>query len=295
MSKEFQKYQKVRRLGDIYTEGLLDGTVYVFPKLDGANGSVWYDQDELKVKCGSRNLKLSEKKQNQGFYSYVMNNEELVKLAKTYPTLRFYGEWLVPHTIKNYIDGAWNRFYIFDVTTEEGHHVPYHKYVKMIEPFGVDVVPLIKSFKNPTEDKLVELAHRVNFLCEEDTFGEGIVIKNYEYINRYGEQTWGKVVTGEFKKKNYEVFGSPSVPTITEEKIIDGFVTTSFIEKEMSKLGYTLENYPNNIIGEFLGRTWRTFIEEEMFNIIKKLKNPRINFGYLNKLFVDRLKKEMGL
>lgn len=295
MSKEFKKYQKVRRLGDIYTEGLLDGIVHIFPKLDGANGSVWYDEDEQKVKCGSRNLELNEEKQNQGFYDYVMGNEELIKLVKTYPTLRFYGEWLVPHSIKNYKKDAWKKFYIFDVVGEVGYHVPYHKYVKMLEPFDVEIVPLIKSMRNPKEETLIELSNHVDFLCEKDTYGEGIVIKNYEYINRYGEQTWGKVVTGEFKKKNYETFGTPSVPTIIEEKIIDDFVTTPFIEKEMSKLGYSLDNYPNEVIGEFLGRTWRTFIEEETFNILKKFKNPKVNFGYLNKLFVDRLKQEMGL
>lgn len=293
--KSFKKYQKVRRLGDIYTEGLLDGRVYVFPKLDGANGSVWYDVDENKVKCGSRNLELNEEKTNQGFYNYVQENEELKKLAKTYPTLRFYGEWLVPHSIKEYVDEAWKQFYIFDVTDMEGRHLPFNKYVKLLVEFDVNYIPPIKTLQNPKEEDLIPLADDVDYLMKEGYSGEGIVIKNYEYINRYGEQTWGKVVTGEFKKKNFEEFGSPSVPTIIEEKIIDSFVTTQFLEKEMTKLGYNLDNFPNEVIGEYLGRTWRTFIEEETFNILKKFKNPKINFGYLNKLFIDKSKEEMKI
>ncbi len=291
----FEKYQKVRRLGDIYTEGILSGRVYVFPKLDGANGSVWYDHDKGKVLCGSRRVLLTPEKTNQGFYEYVNDNEELQKIAKTYPTLRFYGEWLVPHSIKDYKDDAWNKFYIFDVVSEEGHHLPYPKYKKMLEPFDVEVVPPIKVLTNPKEEEIIDLSREVTYLMKEGKNGEGVVAKNYEYMNRYGEQTWAKVVTGEFKKKNYEEFGSPSVPSIKEDKFIENFATDAFFEKEMAKLGYTMDNFPKEIIGEFLGRTWRTFIEEETFNIIKKYKNPTINFGYLNKLFIEKAKKRMGL
>ena len=37
---EFVKYQHVERLGTDETEGILDGIVYVFYKIDGTNGSV---------------------------------------------------------------------------------------------------------------------------------------------------------------------------------------------------------------------------------------------------------------
>lgn len=48
----FHPYQHVEKLGTAEVDGILDGTVYVFPKLDGANASVWLDDGE--VKCGSR-------------------------------------------------------------------------------------------------------------------------------------------------------------------------------------------------------------------------------------------------
>jgi len=291
----FVKYQKVRRLGDIYTNGILSGEVYVFPKLDGANGSVWFDEDKQKVMCASRRVVLKPEKTNQGFYNYVQKHEDLRRLVNTYPTLRFYGEWLVPHSIKEYKDDAWEKFYIFDVVSPDGYHLPYPKYKKMLEEFDVEVVPPIKKLMNPKEDDIIDLAREVDYLMKDGKTGEGVVAKNYDFVNRYGEQTWAKVVTGEFKKKNYETFGSPKQTVLVEEKIIDNFLTEEFVRKEMSKMGYDLNNYPNEIIGEFLGRTWRTFIEEETFNMIKEFKNPRLNFGFLNKLFIDEVKKYMGL
>ena len=40
---EFKKYQHIERLGTLEVEGIELGTCYVFPKIDGTNGSnlVW--------------------------------------------------------------------------------------------------------------------------------------------------------------------------------------------------------------------------------------------------------------
>lgn len=38
---KFEKYQHVERLGTVAVEGILDGIVYVYPKLDGTNTSVY--------------------------------------------------------------------------------------------------------------------------------------------------------------------------------------------------------------------------------------------------------------
>ena len=41
------------------------------------------------------------------------------------------------------------------------------------------------------------------------------------------------------------------------------------------------ENWNNKYIGRCLNTVWHTLIEEESWNIIKKYKNPTINFGVL--------------
>jgi len=71
----FYKYQHIEKLETIEVKGINIGTTYIFPKIDGTNGSIWLEDN--KVCCGSRNRVLSASDDNQGFYKYVMNNKKL--------------------------------------------------------------------------------------------------------------------------------------------------------------------------------------------------------------------------
>jgi hypothetical protein len=64
---EFKKYQHVERMGTVETEGILNGLVYIFPKIDGANGSIWFDPYTNTIKCGSRKSELNTEHTNRGF------------------------------------------------------------------------------------------------------------------------------------------------------------------------------------------------------------------------------------
>ena len=66
---EFIKYMHLERLGTTEVEGIEVGLTYVFPKLDGTNGSVWMVDDNLMA--GSRNRVLSAGSDNAGFYAWV--------------------------------------------------------------------------------------------------------------------------------------------------------------------------------------------------------------------------------
>ena len=45
---EFKRYQHVERIGTEKVKGLLDGKVYVFPKLDGTNTQIYLsDENEI--------------------------------------------------------------------------------------------------------------------------------------------------------------------------------------------------------------------------------------------------------
>ena len=71
--------------------------------------------------------------------------------------------------------------------------------------------------------------------------GEGVVIKNYDYKNKYGRQTWAKIVTNEFKAKHHIAMGAPVVGCeIVEEKIVAKYVTrklwwTRLLQKSLTK------------------------------------------------------------
>lgn len=47
----------------------------------------------------------------------------------------------------------------------------------------------------------------------------------------------------------------------------------------------------NQYIPEYLGRVWFEIIQDEIWNILKKHKNPRIDFRALYKFVINRIKE----
>ena len=102
----FRKYDHIKRLGHEYVYALTIGDIYVFPKLDGTNSSIWFeDGGEVGwfVQCGSRNRTLTADNDNAGFHRWA---HDCINLANLYdvcqngsPDWNIYGEWLVPHTL----------------------------------------------------------------------------------------------------------------------------------------------------------------------------------------------------
>ena len=39
----YSKYQHIERLGSAEVDGILDGVCHIFPKLDGTNSQLWWD------------------------------------------------------------------------------------------------------------------------------------------------------------------------------------------------------------------------------------------------------------
>lgn len=293
---EFQKYQHVERFGTTETNGIELGDCIVFPKLDGANGSVWLG-DDGQVKAGSRNRELSLDADNAGFLAYISEHNGIWSLLKERPNWRLFGEWLVPHTLKTYREDAWRKFYVFDILrlTPSGivEWLPFYTYESTLQDFGIDYVPPICIIKNPSEENLYKLLENNTFLIQDGKgSGEGIVIKNYDFVNRYGRTTWAKIVCNEFKEKNKKAFGTPEHQTkeMVEQRIVDDYCTEAFIEKEYQKIVTANDGWSNKNIPELLGRVWHEFVREECWNFVKGLKNPTINFRTLNSLVVNKIK-----
>ena len=68
-----------------------------------------------------------------------------------------------------------------------------------------------------------------------------------------------------------------------------------FIEKEYNKLVVDQGMDPNENKMKFrnilLASIWRTFIVEECWNFVKKMKNPQVNFGQLKHLVEEKIKE----
>ena len=294
---EFKKYQHIERYGNTEVEGIEVGECLVFHKLDGSNGSVWLD-NEGNIKAGSRNRELSLDKDNQGFYAHILENNNIKQYLQKHPTHRLYGEWLVPHSLRTYRDNAWRRFYVFDVCLdkEDGavEYIPYDIYKPMLGEFDLDYIPPIARINNGSYEQFIKCLDSANFLVEDgEGNGEGIVIKNYNFYNRFGRQVWAKIVTNEFKEKHSKTMGAPVVNNeyIIEEKIIREFCTEAFIEKEFAKLVNEKDGWTSKYIPELFGRVWYELINEESWNIIKKYKSPTINYKLLNNLMIKKIKE----
>lgn len=298
MNKEFEAYPSLRRFGTAEVAGIEDGSVYIFPKLDGTNASTWL-ADNGEVQAGSRRRHLDESSDgdNAGFCKWVRAQGNIKAFLETYPNYRLFGEWLVPHSIKSYREDAWRKFYVFDVYDMEAEKfVSYDDYSILMDQFEIDYVPCLWKINTVTVDKLLTLMPKNTYLMQDGAgAGEGLVIKNYDFCNRYDRVTWAKIVTNEFREQNHKAFGHQNVEmqTSAEEKIIADFFTEAFIEKEFAKM-IVNEPWSSKRIGELIGRLWHEFMTEEPVNFVKALKNPTINFKVLNNLAIRKIKQVKG-
>lgn len=293
---EFKKYQHLERFGNDEVEGIELGKLYIFPKLDGTNAQVWLD-DEGNIKAGSRNRELTLEKDNAGFYKFVLENENIKKYLEKHPTHRLYGEFLVPHSLKTYREDAWRRFYIFDVCLDKEddsvEYIPYDIYKPLVEEFGLDYIPPIVTMTNGSYEYFIRTLDNNTFMIQDGKgVGEGIVIKNYDYYNKYKRQIWAKIVTNEFKEIHKREMGVNNIKTekVIEQEIVDNYCTAAFIEKEYSKILNETGEWDNRKIPMLLGRVFSELVKEETWNIIKKYKNPTINYKTLNALVINKIK-----
>lgn len=289
---EFKKYMHVETLGKDEVEGILDGEVFVFPKLDGANASVYMDDGGVIHGC-SRNRDLLGAKDNHGFQSYTNDHDALFRsYFDGYPKRRLYGEWLVPHTLKTYRDDAWKKFYIFDVEDENGDFLSYECYSDLLLALGFNVVPCVATGRNIQPESLIHnLNHNTYLIKDGMGNGEGFVIKRYDFKNKYGRTVWAKLVQNEFKEKNGVEFGPKTINSSSEleRKIAEESVTQGRVRKVLSKMGWVDGDSKN--IPRLLNTVYYEVVTEELWEALKQEKNPTINFNQLQRNVFSMVKK----
>lgn len=288
----FQPYMHLERIGTDETEGLLEGTCYIQPKLDGTNASVWCEKTG-EIRCGSRHRELSLDSDNAGFYAAMIEQRETwFRVFEETPALRFYGEWLVPHTFRGYRADAWHQFYVFDVSDGRRFLRP-PDVASLCELLGLNHIPVQAVILQPTQEQLLREMGLNHYLCEDGKGpGEGIVIKNYDFVNRYGHCTFGKLVRNEFKERNQKVFGPREYRgESAEANLVARYLPESLVQKVKAKLELERGGWTSKLIGELLGRVYYDFIHEELWNALKAEKNPTVDFKRLQGLVVARTKE----
>ena len=267
----FKKYPKIHRLGKEETEGILDGVCYIEEKLDGANASIWIDK-RGEITCGSRNRELSEG--FNGLVDYVKENEPINNLLKDNPQLRLYGEWLVPHTIK-YDETSYRKFYLFDITEvsdgeEEEQYLEKSHTRGLAAEYGIPVPEFHGQIENPTMEQLNEFVGKTTLGAK----GEGIVIRNPWFIDKFGIQRHAKIVSEAFKEDNVVTFGGNNKHSDTywEMYITNKYMTLPRIQKIMNKIQPLVDkNLDFEHTPRIIHTAYHDLLEEEIWEIAGKV------------------------
>lgn len=297
----FVKYPHLERFGTDEVEDINLGECYIFPKLDGTNASVWWrGYSEMcsvdgELQAGSRNRHLTLDHDNAGFLAWARENRPLVDFVKHNPHLTLYGEWLVPHSLKTYQQDAWRRFYVFDVFARDRQEfLHYDEYKPLLDSYpGIDYLPCILKARNPTYDVLAKAAENNRYLIQENSgVGEGIVIKRYDFKNKWGRTTWAKLITNTFKDKHIKEMGGAVHNTkMIEEEIAQEFLTEHMVEKIIEKIRNDSGQFGAKDIPRLLATAYHDLVTEELWQALKKHKNPKIDFKTLNSFAIKRVKE----
>ena len=298
---DFRKYQHIERFGTSEVEYIEVGKCYCFPKIDGTNSQVWLG-DDGNIHAGSRNRELTLDKDNGGFYAYILQQENIKKCLLDNPNLRLFGEFLIPHSLRTYRDDCWRKFYVFEVVEELGNdefrYLPYEEYKELCENYDIEYLPPIAIINNPSYENLIALLDRNVFLIKDGCgVGEGIVIKRYNYKNKYGRTTWAKIVTSEFKEKHAKVMrGGNNVEEgkkMIEQIIVDKYVTTALCEKVYAKIVEEKGEWKSQFIPMLLNMVYYDLVREDCWNFVKENKYPTINFKTLIVVCNEKVKSNL--
>jgi len=228
---EIKKYTDVVRLGHRSTVGVLNegDFITVTEKLDGANASFKLNEDN-QVDGFSRNTPVDETNTLRGYHTWLKE----IKPEQLNLRYRYYGEWLVSHKIQ-YKPEYYQRFYLFNVYDDElqeylSEEIMRNEALRL----NINTVPLIY------EGQYISFEHLMEFVGKSDmavNFGEGIVVKNVNYRDKYGHQCFVKLVHEDFiEVQKQKAPKDPNRPVTPEQEFANMCVTKARIDKMLHKL-----------------------------------------------------------
>lgn len=282
---KFRKYQKIHRLGKEETDGILDGICYVQEKIDGANASIWMD-DHGVIQCGSRNRHLIDDDFN-GFVKYVKNHSGINNFLESHYNLTLYGEWLVQHTVQ-YSDKAYKKFYLFDVLcSSSGGFADPVEVESIAGRYGINCVPTFGKFDNPSTDQIIAMVGKSQL----STKGEGVVIKNMEFVNKFCDLVYAKVVSADFKEMNLLAFedNDKHFDSYNEMYFVNKYMTIQRVEKVVKKLQPEINGRLSmKHIPRICETAYHDMLAEEIWDVSKKIES--INFKKLRNIAYKKAK-----
>lgn len=265
-----KKYMDVVRHGKSGTYLTIEGSPYIIvqEKLDGANASFKREGDQIL--CFSRNTQLDESNTLRGFSVWVHKTfkpEDLVEGSI------YFGEWLVRHKL-DYGENE-NKFYLFDIyDTETERYISFDLVKHQAEKLGISTVPVFY------EGQFQSLEHIQSFVGKSmlGEIGEGVVVKNVAYENKYGNQQFTKIVSDQFAE-----VAKVKKQTVKTDDPLTEFINSTVNKARVSKIIHKLvdenilnEDYSIKDMGVILKNTgskvFDDVVKEELDELLKVLR-----------------------
>lgn len=280
-----RNYGKIHRLGKEEVEGILVGRCSIQEKIDGANVQIW--QESGQIMLGSRNRELRADEGFNGFREYVENHAGIKQYLTLYPYDRLYGEWLVRHTIA-YKETAYRKFYLFDIFGELEEFMPSEEVAAIGARFGIETVPMTAVLESPSVEEIMVHVGKSQF----GDRGEGVVIKNLEFRNGFGDLCFAKIVTEAFKEDNAVAFGGNNKfsDTYNEMYVVNKYMTLPRIQKIINKVQAQIdEKLDMKHIPRITHTAYHDMLTEEIWEIQEKV--VAIEFAALKRCSMKKAKQ----
>lgn len=283
MFMSFKWYGKIHRIGKAETEGILEWVCTIQEKVDGANLSIW--SEDWIIHVGSRTQIVWNKEIKtwfRGAVEYANGHWGIQNYLKLFPNHRLYWEWLVPHTITSYNSENYSHFYLFDIEDEDSKRLPQSYVRGTAELYWIKTPHTFAVITNPTIDNIMEWVGKSTLW----PIGEGVVIKNEYFVNRFWDKCYGKIVSDEFKEDNAVTFGNAASED-TEMKLVSKYITLSRVKKIINKIEQNEDkDIERKDMAKIIGMTYYDFLQEEISSIAKQ---GTINFNRLSKLSTQKI------
>ena len=270
-----KEYTDVVRLGHASTEGYFKVGDYITitEKIDGANAS--FMRNEIDgLNTFSRTTRVDEKETLRGFFGWANENIDPTRLI---PHYRYFGEWLVGHKVQ-YHTNMYQNFFMFSIFDEiEQKYLPDAWVREEANRLSILNVPLL--YAGP----YISYEHLLGFVGQSymaENHGEGIVIKNHDYLDKWGHQLFVKLVHADFQETTkVKVVKDPNAPLTPEQEFAEFTVTPARVEKLLLKM-VDADLIPEHFGIEEMGLILRTIGLDVLDDIVKEEAGTYLPVGF---------------
>ena len=182
----------------------------------------------------------------------------------------YFGEWLVQHKVK-YKNEAMKRFWLFSIyDIEKEEYVSDEIVLSEAKRLSLDHVPYFYLGEFVSFNHLMSFVGKSDLTLEPNE-GEGIVVKNINYKDKFGNQCFVKLVSDKFREVKAQKAPKNPNKNEAEKELVMSVLTKPRIEKMLYKLvdeGELKEDFTIEDMGIILralgGRLYEDIMKEEV-------------------------------